>query len=31
VREGYLEKRDGKVTITAPLFREWIADTQGEG
>jgi hypothetical protein len=29
VREGYLEKRDGKVTIAVPLFREWIADTQG--
>jgi hypothetical protein len=31
VREGYVEKRDGKVSIAVPLFREWIADTQGAG
>jgi uncharacterized protein len=29
VREGYVEKRAGKITIAVPLFREWIADTQG--
>jgi hypothetical protein len=23
-REGYLVRRDNKVTIAVPLFREWI-------
>ena len=29
LREGYLEKRGAKVVIAVPLFRDWIADTQG--
>jgi hypothetical protein len=29
VREGYVVKRGDSVTIAVPLFREWIADTQG--
>ncbi len=31
VRQGYVVKRDDKVAIAVPLFREWIADTQGAG
>jgi uncharacterized protein len=29
VRERYVERREGKVVITVPLFREWIRDTKG--
>ena len=29
VREGYVVRRDGKVTLAVPLFREWIVETQG--
>ncbi len=31
VREGYVERRGEGVAIAVPLFREWIADTQGVG
>jgi uncharacterized protein len=29
LREGYIHKQDGQVAIAVPLFRDWIAHTQG--
>lgn len=29
VREGYVKRREGRVTVAVPLFREWIMETKG--